>query len=265
MSRVEWLTIVGEPDRWRSLGLTVTADGFVPLVGTALRIVTPDDDAAQATSRIVTPDGAATSGAPGAPAGPAARGAPARPAARRASREQAVAGDDQMFTRSPGGIVSWAISGGVVAAGDDTWLDVDGLPTEVVPGRRPEYAEHELGAVGIDHVVVLTSDLERTSSAIATATGCELKRVREVGAMRQGFHRIGGGGLIVEIVERPEVEADIASFWGLVINVEDLDAACELIGEDRISDPKDAVQPGRRIATVRADVGLGLPLALMTP
>ena len=31
-----------------------------------------------------------------------------------------------------------------------------------------------------DHVVVLTPDLERTSAAIAEATGCELKRVREV-------------------------------------------------------------------------------------
>jgi len=51
----------------------------------------------------------------------------------------------------------------------------------------------------------------------------------------------------------------------VVLIVDDLDAACDLIGRDRISAPKDAVQPGRRIATVRADVGLGLPVALMTP
>jgi hypothetical protein len=56
-----------------------------------------------------------------------------------------------------------------------------------------------------------------------------------------------------------------AAFWGLVVNVEDLDAACALIGPDRVSSPKDAVQPGRRIATVRSEVGLGLPVALMTP
>ena len=47
--------------------------------------------------------------------------------------------------------------------------------------------------------------------------------------------------------------------------LEDLDLACDHIGADRISPPKDAVQPGRRIATVRADVGVGVPLALMTP
>ena len=126
------------------------------------------------------------------------------------------------------------------------------------------YANHPLGASGLDHLVVLTADLERTSAAIAEATGCELRRVREVGAMRQGFHRIGRGGLIVELVERPDLPDGPASFWGLVLIVDDLDAACELIGTDRISPPKDAVQPGRRIATIRGDVGLGLPVALMT-
>ena len=113
-------------------------------------------------------------------------------------------------------------------------------------------------------MVVSTADLERTSGEIAAATGCELKRIREVGSMRQGFHRIGRGGLIVELVERPDVPPGPAEFWGLVLIVDDLDAAYELIGADRISAPKDAVQPGRRIATVRGEVGLGLPVALMT-
>jgi hypothetical protein len=111
----------------------------------------------------------------------------------------------------------------------------------------------------------MTPDLERTSAAIHEATGCELKRIREVGEMRQGFHRIGRGGLIVELVERPEIEEGPARFWGLVLIVDDLDAACERIGPELIGAPKDAVQPGRRIATVREDAGLGLPVALMTP
>ena len=50
----------------------------------------------------------------------------------------------------------------------------------------------------------------------------------------------------------------------LLLIVDDLDAACDLIGPDRISPPKDAVQPGRRIATVRSDAGLEIPVALMT-
>lgn len=161
------------------------------------------------------------------------------------------------------GITGWAVSG-IDAALDGEALD-GGLVTSVVDSTGPKFAAHDLGASGLDHVVVMTQDLDRTTGAIASATGCELKRVREVGTMRQGFHRIGSGGLIVEVVERPEVAEGPASFWGIVINVEDLDAACARIGTDLISAPKDAVQPGRRIATVRAEAGLGLPVALMTP
>jgi hypothetical protein len=158
------------------------------------------------------------------------------------------------------GITGWSLSGI-----DSEIDDIDGLPTAVVGGTQPTFADHDIGAIGLDHVVVLTSEIERTAGAIERSTGCELKRIREVGTMRQGFHRIGGGGLIVELVERPEVTEGTASFWGVVVNVDDIDAACELLGPDRIGAPKDAVQPGRRIATVRADVGLGLPVALMTP
>ena len=160
------------------------------------------------------------------------------------------------------GIVGWALSG-IDAALDGT--DIDGLPTNVVGEAGPVFGQHDMGASGLDHVVVMTGDLERTTGAVEAATGCELKRIRSVGEMRQGFHRIGRGGLIVEVVSRPDVPDGPARFWGLVINVDDLDVACARIGEGRVSPPKDAVQPGRRIATVRADVGLGLPVALMTP
>jgi hypothetical protein len=203
MTSVEWLTITGDPDAWRDLGLIADGDGLVPLVGTCLRLVE----------------------------GPAA----------------ALAG--------------WALSGVDGGRADP----IDGLVTEYVEERPPLFADHPLGAIGLDHVVVLSSDLDRTSAAIAETTGCELKRVREVGEMRQGFHRIGPGGLIVEIVERPDVPEGPATFWGIVLNVEDLDAAVELLGRGRIGAAKDAVQPGRRIATLRTDAGLGIPVALMTP
>ena len=201
--KVEWLSVAGDPETWRSLGLTVTAEGLIPLVGTSIRITS-------------------------------------EPGGRTA------------------GLTGWALSG-IADVGE-----IDGLATDVVAPSPPIYAEHPLRASGLDHVVVSTADLERTSEAISAATGCELKRIREVGAMRQGFHRIGRGGLIVELVERPDLPAGPASFWGLVLIVDDLDAACGLIGSDRVSPPKDAVQPGRRIATIRADVGLGLPVALMS-
>lgn len=161
---------------------------------------------------------------------------------------------------STGGIIGWTLSDV-----KDAVTSVDGLATDTTDARTPVFAAHALGASSIDHVVVMTPDLERTSAAISAATGCELKRVREVGEMRQGFHRIGRGGLIVELVERPEIEDGPARFWGLVLIVDDLDEACRRIGTNLISEPKDAVQPGRRIATVSNAAGLGLPVALMTP
>lgn len=157
------------------------------------------------------------------------------------------------------GIVGWAISGI-----DPDVTDIDGLPTRVVDARVPTLADHPNGAVEVDHVVVTTGSLERTSDAITAATGCELRRVRDLGHSRQGFHRLGRGGLIVEIVERPEIDDSHASFWGLVLNVGDLDAALTLLGPDLVGEAKDAVQPGRRIATVRREAGLAMPLALMS-
>lgn len=159
------------------------------------------------------------------------------------------------------GIAGWALSG-VDAALDGA--DIDGLQTRVVGAASPMFGQHDVGASGLDHVVVMTCDLERTTGAIESATGCGLKRMREVGEMRQGFHRLGRGGLIVEVVSLPELPEGPARFWGVVLNVDDLDMACARIGADRVSLPKDAVQPGRRIATISAAVGLGLPVALMT-
>ncbi len=167
--------------------------------------------------------------------------------------------DDGAIGEGPG-IVGWSLSGI-----DPGVTSIDGLATQVVPAGEPVVTEHPNGAIELDHVVVLTSSLDRTCGEIEAATGSPVKRVREVGSMRQGFHRIGRGGLIVEVVERPEVTDRVAAFWGLVINVRDLDAAAELIGRDRIGAPKDAVQPGRRIATVSGSAGLGTAVALMTP
>ena len=110
-----------------------------------------------------------------------------------------------------------------------------------------------------------TPSLERTCGAIEAATGEPLKRVRDAGpGIRQGFHRFGE--VIVEVVERADLPADaLAEFWGLVLVVEgDLLDLCDTLGPEVIGMPKPAVQKGRFIATVRGELGLGLPVALMT-
>ena len=155
------------------------------------------------------------------------------------------------------GVVGW----GLVGSPTDV-IDIDGLATHHID-RAPEGPrDHSLAVVGFDHLVVMTSSLERTCAAIERATGEPLKRIREAGAIRQGFHRLGE--LIIEVVESPQFSGDVAQFWGFVWNVADLDAVCERLGTDLVPRPKSAVQPGRFIASLHSTAGLGLPVALMS-
>jgi hypothetical protein len=142
--------------------------------------------------------------------------------------------------------------------------EIDGLATahESSEHIEPQTWDHPLGATAFDHLVVMTSSLDRTCAAIAAATGEPLKRIRELGTIRQGFHRLGP--MIIEVVESAQVSAPEASFWGFVLIVDDLEAVVERLGPELISTPKQAVQPGRMIASLRAGADLGMPIALMT-
>ena len=169
-----------------------------------------------------------------------------------------IGGVQLRFVDGHDGLVGWGI------AESATETDhIDGLATYAAAAPEGHPPHHPLRIEGFDHVVVMTSSLERTCGAIEAATGAELRRIREAGPVRQGFHRLGE--VIVEVVETERVTAPTASFWGFVWNVDDLHDACDRLGPEVISLPKPAVQSGRYIATVRSEVGLCLPLALMTP
>jgi hypothetical protein len=137
----------------------------------------------------------------------------------------------------------------------------DGLALRSADGASDAAnAVHPNGALAVDHVVALTDDATRTSAALEAA-GLPLRRIRrppESPAI-QAFHP--AGTLVLEVVE---ADGRTPRLWGLVIVVADLDAAAKALG-DRLGAAKDAVQPGRRIATVRREAGLSTPLALMTP
>jgi hypothetical protein len=172
-----------------------------------------------------------------------------------------VGGVRMRFVPGTGGLVAWGLAD---VPGDLSHLpdSIDGLRTHrAEPPERPA-PEHPLGIAGFDHIVVMTSSLERTCGAIEAATGAALKRIREAGAIRQGFHRLGE--VIVEVVESPQVTGIEAAFWGFVWNLHDLHDACDRLGPEVVSLPKVAVQPGRFIATVRGSVGTRLPLAFMS-
>ena len=173
-------------------------------------------------------------------------------------------GGIELRFRQPEGDEAVRIDRWVLADCPQAVADIDGLATAHTDTVPPAVAiDHPLGAARFDHLVVMTSSLERTCGAIEAATGEPLKRIREAGPIRQGFHRLGG--LIIEVVESERVTAPTASFWGFVLIVDDLEATCARLGDDLVSAPKAAVQSGRMIASFRAAAGLGLPIALMTP
>jgi hypothetical protein len=164
------------------------------------------------------------------------------------------------------GIVGWTLRG---ASG----ADLDGLPTRTADGTPVGVAPtHPNGITRFDHVVVITPALDRTVAALQAA-GLDLRRIREeptpAGAPRQAFFRLGE--VILEVVQAPDDELERsggpvgpAVFWGLAFVAPDLDATVAAIGAERCSGPRPAVQPGRRIATLRRSAGLAVPVALMT-
>jgi hypothetical protein len=167
------------------------------------------------------------------------------------------------------GIVGWAVR-------DTRAMDLDGLLTEAGSGQLCEPATHPNSVTHIDHIVVSTPSLDRTAAALDDI-GVRLRRERAAGTpeapLRQGFFRMGE--VILEVVAPvidgpapPDApgpsQSDPARFWGMVFVVEDLDRCAALLGE-HLGAPRDAVQPGRRIATLRRSAGLSVPVAFITP
>lgn len=140
-----------------------------------------------------------------------------------------------------GGLRGWTLAG----SGPPS---VDGIPT-----RWAEPVAPEPGAFGLDHVVVITDDLDRTVTALVEAGGDERRRI-DIGRGRMAFVRMG---TIMEVVER----GNPARLWGIVPVLDDLAA----LPSDLVGEPRDAVQPGRRIVTARPREGLETALAFMTP
>jgi hypothetical protein len=165
------------------------------------------------------------------------------------------------------GVLGWSLR-------DLANTQLDGLPTSasIDPRAPTTHTAHFNGIVAIDHVVAMTPNLDRSVEALQTA-GLDLRRIREqptpAGAPRQAFFRLGE--VILEVVQepeevlaaRPDSIAGPARFWGLALLSEDLELTVERLGEHS-SEIRAAVQPGRRIATLRRSAGLALPIALMS-
>jgi hypothetical protein len=162
-------------------------------------------------------------------------------------------------------ILGWSLRGAPPARLADGTLD--GVPTTASTAEPAAPATHANGARYIDHVVLLSPDLTRTTEALA-ALDLHPRGERETdtyGApMQQIFFRMGE--VILELVGQPGATGHgDPGFFGLAITVDDLDATSALLG-GHLGTPKDAVQEGRRIATLRhRDLGMSVATAFMSP
>src|SRR5581483_12393953 len=144
---------------------------------------------------------------------------------------------------------------------------IDGLRTSVSDSPPPDTVTHANGAQVIDHLVIMSPDVDRTIAAFG-AVGIEPRRTRHVDPeqygfeARQTFFRLGE--VILELIGANTPQGDgPAAFFGLAYTVSDIDALPSLYGE-HLGRVKDAVQPGRRITTLRhKELGLSVATAFM--
>ncbi len=161
------------------------------------------------------------------------------------------------------GIVGWSLSG---LPPDDVRFDLDGIPTTRSGAVAVAPAEHANGVTTIDHIVLLSPDLGRTVELLATV-GATPRRRRDGQLdgrpIQQIFFRFAD--VIVEVVGSAETASDGPStLWGITYNVADIDATADYFG-DRTTPVKQAVQPGRRITTLRHhELGMSVRSAMIS-
>ena len=161
------------------------------------------------------------------------------------------------------GIVGWSLRG---LPSNGSLHDLDGILTTRSDAVAAAPALHQNGVTAIDHVVLLSPDLGRTVESLATV-GVEPRRERDgqLGGrlIRQIFFRFGQ--MIIEVVGSPETAGEGPStLWGITYVVADIDATAAYFG-DRTAPVKDAVQPGRRITTLRHhDLGISVRSAMIS-
>ncbi len=150
---------------------------------------------------------------------------------------------------------------------------IDSLPFETIETTDVEQLlslsdeTHPNAISRIDHVVVTTSDCDRSTSAFHDA-GIQSQRIRTFGdennLVRQTFFWLGN--VILELVGPDTKSGDgPAIFWGLAFVSDDIEKTLSTLGNS-CTPLKEAVQTGRKITTLKTrDIGISIPIAIMTP
>ena len=232
-SRIRSITIGDEPAAWRAAGYDVSDDGTCAVGTVTLRLVGRESGK---RIRSWSLSGLAT--------GPA-------------TEALVRTGELDGIVTAVEALEAGEIGAAEIGAGE---IGARSVPQESGPA-------HPNGVTQIDHIVLLTPDQQRTID-VFEALGLPALRTRETdtyGApFLQTFFR--AGEVIVELIgpEVPNGDGP-AGFFGLAFVVADLDATAGVLG-DGLGSPKEAVQPGRRIATLRhKSYDISVATAFMTP
>lgn len=156
-----------------------------------------------------------------------------------------------------GGLRGWWVETPTGVVGEVATLPV-GRPPTTPPSAPPAHAN---GVTAVDHLVVHTDDVDATVAALDAAGVPERRRVEGLrgGSGTWSFALLTTCAL--EVVGPSDTPG--THLWGLALVAPDLDATVAALGS-RCGPVRDAVQPGRRIATVHAP-GVSVPLALLSP
>ncbi|NND03857.1 MAG: hypothetical protein HKN91_13830 [Acidimicrobiia bacterium] len=131
--------------------------------------------------------------------------------------------------------------------GPPAWAWIDGTPELPIESCEPAAGEAAEGWE-LDHVVLLVPHLE--DAVVAMEAIGEQPRLRmPVNGRPAAFFRVGP---VLEVIESPVRQT---ALYGLVLTadepLETIVLRWRSMGRD-VTDPKPAIQPGRRIFTVRA-------------
>lgn len=150
------------------------------------------------------------------------------------------------------------MSGIVLIDGEIGWSwDVDSPEFALGPCSVPS-ADKVPEGWGIDHIVLMVPALD---DAIETfeAIGVQPRLKTVVRERRMAFYR---AGTVIEVIESP---VRSAALYGIALTTDESLEVLALrwrgLGHE-VTDPKPAIQEGRRIMTVR---GLGSGMAVMSP
>ncbi len=145
----------------------------------------------------------------------------------------------------------------VLTTGEPAWA-WSAAPPDLPVATCESGTGEEREGWGLDHVVLLVPDLSAIHAAL-TEVGLSARLRMDVRGRPTAFYRVGP---VLEVIESP-VRAP--ALFGVALVTDELLEVVVLrwraMGHD-MTDPRQAIQPGRRITTVR---GTEAGLAVMSP